>query len=194
MPDMPSITVVKEFTYKGQPEEWSNTYHFSGGTPADEEEWDTLSLFMWNQERAFLSASVSLVTTYGYEAGNESSVYQADWQVPPRSADPGNRADADPLPGDSTVWVRWNTGQRNSKGRPIYGRKYYHGVPGAGGDSIPGAVRTIMEEVASNFIDGTIPGDYRICGPQGATYSDPLVAPFVGYRQLRRTGKRPTSG
>lgn len=192
MPDTPSITIVKTFTYRGQPEKWSNTYHFSGDTPANATDWKALADAIWAEERKVVVSDVKIAAAYGYAAGNENSVFQVDYTVPPNTQTLGVWTSTPADPGDVAVWVRWLTPDRNSRGRPIYLRKYIHGVAQGTTDTVNSAARTDLQTYAAKMIDGTLPGGFRVCGPQGAVASAPFVSPFVGYRQLKRRGRRPT--
>lgn len=195
MPDTPSITLVKEFQYRDKPEKWSNTYHFSGTTPSSVAEWQTLGEAIWSAEKTMFKSAVKLVGLYGYEAGNELSVAQIDYSVPPLAPIPGTSSvSASPAPGDVAFWVRWRTPDRNSRGKWIYLRKYFHGVltePGL--DTVAAPVRTAAAAYAAKMIDGTLPGGAKICGPQGAVASAPLVSTYATTRTLKRRGKRPSS-
>lgn len=193
MPDTPSITIVKSFTYRNAPEEYANTYHFAGDTPDDEAAWESLAVAIWNEERKMLNTSVSLSAGYGYEAGNESSVWQYDFADDPPANPAGVIVTADQAPGDAAVWVRWKTPDRNSKGRPIYLRKYFHGFGTQDPDGVGSATAAAMLVYGEKMKDGTLPGGFTICGPQGAAAGAVGTSAFVGFRQLKRTGKRPTS-
>lgn len=193
MPDTPSVTINKRFTYRNQQEVWSNKYHFSGTTPTNEAGWKTLADAIWAQEKTFLIQDVKYVGFLGHEAGNEFAVANQDFAAAGLTLDTGvYPSDGDNLPGDAAVWVRWSTPDRSSRGKRIYCRKYFHGI-NANGDALANSVRTSMVAYGAKMIDGSLPGGFKLCGPQGAVASAPVVAPFVSFRQLKRTGKRPSS-
>lgn len=192
MPDTPSVTVNKMFQYRGKSEVWSNKYHFSGTTPADAAAWKTLADAIWAQEKTFLGAGVSYVGFLGHEAGNEFAVANRDFVAEGATLDQGLLGtQQSTLPGDVAVWVRWKTNERTSRGKWIYLRKTFHGVP-VTGDTIPTSTKTPMLAYGAKMKDGTLPGGAKICGPQGAEAGLHSISPFASFRQLKRTGKRPS--
>lgn len=195
MPDTPSITLVKSMDYRGHDEEWSNTYHFEGDTPANEGEWRTLGLAIYSTEKVILRSDVKLVQLYGYEAGNETSVAQIDLRVGADANIPGtlNTSGVYPTSGDQAVTMRARIGV-SSTGKKVYIRKYYHGSAknstGTGDPVAPSAV-TAMNAHLTALLAGGLPGGAVWCGPQGQEAIDPLVHPWVTTRTLKRRGKRP---
>lgn len=198
MPDTPSITIVKAFEYRNDPnEKWSNTYHFSGTTPTGVAGWKALADAIIAKERTFLMDNVRFVTALGYEAGNPNAVQIIDYTVAPNTVVTGaiSGTEGDRAPGDAAQWVRWNTGTRNSRGKYVYLRKYFHGFPltQSDADTASAASRAAMATYAAQMYDGTLPGGAKICGPQGDDVIAHLVGPFVTTRTLKRRGKRPSS-
>lgn len=192
MPDTPSITINKRMTYRGAKEVWSNTYHFSGDTPATDTAWAALAKAIWDEEAKCLSSKVEYVGYLGYKAGDNHAVSIQDRVADGISLPTGtSSASTGTQAGDTAVWVRWRLPTRNSRGKWNYLRKYFHGVPTANDDVDPGA-RTALQTYAAKMKDGTLPGGFKICHEQGAPAGDIKVAPFVSYRQLKRTGKRPS--
>lgn len=195
MPDTPSITLVKRFTYRDTQEEFSNKYHFSGTTPADAAAWKTLADAIIAAERPTVQASVRWYRAYGYVAGNDNSVFQHDYAGPPDTSVAGTLAlgTQRDVPGDIAVTIRWFTGALSSRGKKIYCRKYMHGAVAspADVDEVGPAQLAAMATFAAKLIDGTLPGNFRYCGPQGAVLSAPSVAPYLTTRTLKRRGKRP---
>ena len=195
MPDTPSITIIKRFTYRDALEEWGNTYHFSGTTPANAAAWKTLADAVIAAERPIVTGSTSFVRAYGYEAGNENSVAQIDYTVPPNApplvgsyGTPGTKA-----PGDAAATIRWWTGVTSSRGKKVYCRKYFHDITmnSSDSDELQSTLITAMNTYAAKMIDGTLPGSFKYCGPQGAVLSDPHVNLYITTRTLKRRGKRP---
>lgn len=196
MPDMPSITLVKRFTYRGKLEEFSNKYHFSGTTPANDAAWKTLADGIIAAEKLTVPSFVEFIRAYGYNAGNEHSVAQIDYTVPPNTVVVGTlsiSAGNSWTSGDVAATIRWYTGELNTRGKKIYCRKYMHGVANqvADHDLLADVQRTAMNTYAAKLIDGTLPGSFKYCGPQGATLSAPVTDPYLTTRTLKRRGKRP---
>jgi len=195
MPDTPSITIVHKFTYRDQPEEWSNTYHFSGTTPANRAAWKSLADAIIAAEKLTQYSTTSFVRAYGYEAGNENSVAQIDYTVAPDApvvvgtyAGSGRKTS-----GDVAATVRWYTGASSTRGKKIYCRKYFHGIDASTSDAdeVDATHSGVLATFAAKLIDGTLPGSFKYCGPQGAVLSAPQVAAYLTTRTLKRRGKRP---
>lgn len=196
MPDTKSITIVKKFTYRGKREEFSNKYHLSGTTPSDAAGWKTLADAIIELERPLMRSAVTFVRAYGYEAGNEVSVAQIDYEAPPLTPKAGS-ANVFPnqqvMQPESSVMLRSRTPERNTRKKWIYLRKYFHGsVVNADGETIAPEIVTAGNTFLSKMTDGTLPGGAKWCGPQGATAGAGLVDPFAVSRELKRRGKRPS--
>lgn len=126
------ITVVKRFTYRGNPnEEYSNSYKLTGDTPANPGAWRTLFDQLVAEEKKVYSASVFVIKGYGYDsfAEDRNAVWSVDLRLAPDTPVPGTFiATSGNLagPGDSAAWVRWDTGRKTATGKRIYLRKYFH--------------------------------------------------------------------
>lgn len=193
MPDTPSITINKRITYRGLPEITSNTYHFSGTTPTNDDEWHTLAKAIWAVEGKLAMPNVKFVGYLGYQAGNNHAVSIKNYLEDGTPLLPGTSdtsGDGEQMPGDCAVWVRWTTPERTSRGKRIYLRKYFHEVPFSN-DAPSNQWVANAQVYGAKMIDGTLPGGFKICGPQGAPASNPFVSPWVTTRTLKRRGKRP---
>jgi len=192
---MPSITIVKRFTYRGNPEEFSNTYHFSGTVPADYAAWKALADAIITQEKAVVPADVSFVQAYGYVAGNELSVAQIDYTIPPNTVVVGvfTGSAGQKGSGDQAATTRWASSTFTSRGKRIYARKYWHPpyLEPANPDQLRSGYVTVLQAFAAKLIDGTLPGSFKYCLPQGAALAAPETSPYVTTRTLKRRGKRP---
>lgn len=195
MPDKPSITTIKTFRYRDTDEEFSNTYHFSGTEPSSAGAWKTLADALVEAEAAIYSNLVKLVRVYGYQAGTEHSVYQYDLTVAPAAPVVGYLTGmaGSRSPGDAAATTRWWTGELNSRGKKIYCRKYWHSVylKTADSDELDDTQRSAMDAFGAKLIDGTLPGSFKYCGPQGATLGPPQTSVYVTTRTLKRRGRRP---
>ena len=197
MPDTPSITIVKRFPYRGDTmEEYSNKYHFSGDTPGDDAGWKTLADAIIAAERPMLPAEVTFVRAYGHEAGNEFAVAAIDYTAPPLTPVAGtfSAPGTAKAPGDAAFWVRWRTPAKNSRGKWIYLRKYFHGIRlgTTDGDLLAAQQKTAAETYGAKMVDGSLPGGVKVCGPQGAVAGPVAVSTYVTTRTLKRRGKRPS--
>jgi hypothetical protein len=186
------LVTIKRFTYRGTTEEWSNIYHFTGTQPANSAAWTTIAAAMKNLEASVLPSNQTLTEWYAYNDGSET----ADFHGTHTSSNVGTLATTGGviLPGDAAVWVRWSTGETNSRGKPIYLRKYFHGAIGTTGniDTVLAAQKTALEAFGGYLIDGTsLAGGLKVSRPNGTIGSSPLGSTYVTTRTLKRRGKRP---
>ena len=195
MPDTPSIVIVKTITYRGKAEQYSNKYHFSGTTPADPAAWKTLADAIITAEKPCYHPSTTFTGALGYEAGNNNSVAQIDYTAAPNVVVAGTLAPQQANQfqgGDAAVWIRWKTSDRTSRGKWIYLRKYMHGAwTETINDAIMVGQKTALTTFGNKLTDGTLPGGFKVCGPQGAVAGAMTVSPYVTTRTLKRRGKRP---
>jgi hypothetical protein len=189
----PDIVIVNRFTYRGNFEEWSNKYHFSGGTPANAAAWKALADAIVAAQAPALPSVVRNVRAYGHEAGNVGAVWSYDYLTPaettPGSLSQGSGALA---PGDCAAWLRWATANFVN-GKRIYLRKYFHGAVTtsvSNGDTLLAAQKTALETYGAAWVTGFISSTYKIAGPLGAAGSSPQAGAFITTRTLKRRGKR----
>lgn len=195
MPNTPKITIIKEFTYRDQPEEWSNTYHFTGTTPANDADWKALAVAIFNSERTCYVNASKLVRAYGYAAGAAQSTAQIDFTVGVPLRPPGTYANTFPrdwASGDQAATLRAKVGV-SSTGKKVYIRKYFHGVVlnSDDQDKIEAGVKTALEAHGALMLGGTLPGGATWCAPQGAAGTQPSASQWITTRTLKRRGKRP---
>ncbi|HMJ97611.1 MAG TPA: hypothetical protein VK486_17315 [Thermoleophilaceae bacterium] len=195
MPDTPSITLVKRFIYRGVFEEWSNTYHFSGTTPTNDAGWVALGDAIWTSEKTCYTSDHARVKMYGYEAGNEHSIFQRDYvaeALPVVAGTLGVASTDQKMSGDQAAWIRGLVGL-SSRGKKVYVRKYLHGgtCKLASPDEIAVGYKSALNQHASTMVGGTLPGGAKWCGPQGAVVGALNSSTFVTTRTLKRRGKRP---
>lgn len=196
MPDQPSVVIVKSFDYRGAAEEFSNRYHFAGTVPTDAAAWKTLIDAIIGAEKLTVRPEVTFVKAYGYVAGNDNSVAQIDYRIAPNTVIAGTFSPTGHqfVSGDVAGTTRWLTPDFTSRGKRIYLRKYWHGVLAnqtGSADLMHTAQRTAFNTFAAKLIDGTLPGSFKYCGPQGAVASAPATSQYLTTRTLKRRGKRP---
>lgn len=183
----PSLKVTKSFSYRGVSRQFSNRYHFNGGTPADNAHWTTFSDAVVTAEKAIHPSGVVIVKTTGYAAGSEVPVFTKTYSTAGTLA-----AQALIVPGDTAALVRYSTAVRTSKNHPVYLFNYYHGCAqnaSATPDVLNTAAGTAMATYAGTWIgagfsDGTT--SYNRAGPNGATATGVLVEPLLTHRDLPR--------
>jgi hypothetical protein len=192
------LVIVKQFTYRGDAtEEFSNDYHFTGATPADATAWKALADALITQEKTCYTNGARVVRAYGYDsdAANAHAVWSWDYlanatTVAGTMAQTGGQLPA----GDQAAQLRWKTSRLNTKGKPIYLRKYFHAVPvaPAAPDYVLATAVTALGAFGGKMRDGTFL-DARTLTARGHTDTlvSHLAGQFITTRTLKRRGKRP---
>jgi hypothetical protein len=186
--DEPSIKIVKTIAHRGTTREWSNRYHFSGGTPADSAHWTTLANAVIASEKTLYPAGIPIVRAVGYAAGSDVPVFTLAVNVPgtlvPAANDTG-------CPSEVVGLLRFTTDQRTSKNHPIYLFNYFHGAYYAGlvsTDAIAphwqNAVNNYGTAWRTGFSDGT--NTLVRCGPRGAVATSNLCESYLTHRDFPR--------
>jgi hypothetical protein len=188
------ITLIKTFTYRGAPEEWSNTYHLDGH-PTTDADWRTAVDDLISYEKSCYSPRTEVVRALCYEDTDADSVYTyilADFAGNVPGILP---ADSGPVaPGDCAVWVRWNTGLRSSSGKAIYLRKYFHDVMSQGvpnEDLVEVDNRADLQTFALNMLTAEF-DVHHLADSSGRRPDGPgLAGTYITTRTLKRRGPRP---
>jgi hypothetical protein len=194
VPDTDSITLIKSFTYRGAPEEFSNTYHLDGTTPTDHDGWKTVADDLIALEQPLFNSSVHFVRAYGYEAGHNHADAVIDYETTDGPVLDGTVFfDGAAAPGDAAMYCGWWDGQYDTRGKKIYLRKYFHGVflSHAGGDLLFPLQLTHLQTFAEALLTDPISGDLRLVSPQGHAPVNSRASQYVTTRTLKRRGKRP---
>jgi hypothetical protein len=186
----PSIRVVKSFPFKSGTRQWSNRYHFNGGTPPDATHWHTLMDAVVNAEKAALASTNTIVECFGYAAGSDvpvaSKVYSTAGTCTPASGHVGT-------PGEVAAIIRWSTAARTTKNHPIYLFAYFHGVQVNGSvniDLLDANLKSAMDTYAGSWISGFSDGGSVTAvraSPNGAAATGHLVEEYVTHRDFPYT-------
>lgn len=192
------LTVIKNFTYRGNAnEEWSNTYAFSGTTPTDATAWRTLFNALVTEEKTLYNAGVTVVGGYGYNripVKGDHAIWSVDLTVAPNTPVPGTLSGAGAAPaGDQAAWVRWGLDRFNTNGKRVYLRKYFHGgiLVTNGGDGLQAGYLTALTAFGAKMRDGSFAASRTIVSKDGEVPISHGASPFITTRTLKRRGKRP---
>jgi hypothetical protein len=177
-------------------EEFSNRYYLRGAPPADDAAWLTLVTDLANLEAICFSPPVKTVRAYGYndDAANAQSVFSHDWLATGDWPN-GSLTDSGPLmAGDQAGLIEWKTNRKNSRGKFIYLRKYFHHghVDATNTDNL-GTQTALNYRQFAHELDPA--GTAFHGGIRSRTHADPLLFigeySYVTTRTLKRRGKRP---
>jgi len=192
------ITLVKKFTYRGNPlEEWSNSYHLDS-TPPDLTAWKAMcgSSYLGGMETTLYTASTTLIRALCYEDSDNPATYVLDLVALGLSAT-GSLATTglSRFAGDQAATVGIDTGLTGSTGKKIWLRKYYHdGVEiTATPDSLGAAYVTALGAMATYLLGTALHGTVYYADKNGRRPTGlGRVDPYSTTRTLKRRGKRPT--
>lgn len=194
-----SLTLVFSFSYRGNAEEFSQTYFMDGTTPSSAASWKTLADAVIASAKTAIPSDHSIIRAVGHTAGESVAVWEYDYAAHSASV-AGTMAISGGViqSGDTAYWVRWSTAAKTGKGKPIYLRNYFHPAITVSGtpDVILPAVITAVQAYATAWITGFTDGDATVhhrAGPHGASGQAPVLgSPWATTRTLERRGKRPT--
>jgi hypothetical protein len=190
------VTLVKEFSYRGVPEEWSNTYGLSGPAFPDYNSMLGLVSVLATAEANVYLAPCKCIRALIYQPGSVVADRTVDLQAElggPKVGALAVGSNAQEWAGDQAAWIRGKIGV-NSKGRAVYVRKYFHaGASEAEGDATIVQWRTAAAIFADQLTNGSLPNQREWVGPDGENVSMTAVSQWVTTRTLKRRGRRPTS-
>lgn len=204
------LTIVKRFTYRGDPtEEYSNTYWFTGTAPSGDTAWRALFDAVVAVEKAIYPADTTVVRGYGYndDTGHKSgdtgavspAVFVVDMTSSPNTPVAGTFATSGYTrsAGDAAVVLRLKTSRLTSKGKPIYLRKFFHPAYWSstnGPDIIGTAQLTALNALGAALHSGTLSGTHTLTAAgENDTIINHAGSNFITTRTLKRRGKRPNS-
>lgn len=192
----PGVVLYKTFAYRGETEEWGNTYHFVGDAPSTPADWRALVDDLVTLEAPLLLTTVTIERAICYEDTDDSSVYSYDLSAFGGVVSGGYNVSTSGgvvQEGGTSYMARWDTGRRSSKGKAIYLRKYWHPAVSVSGNPdtvisyVVSAVATFALDVMS--VSGHWPG---LAGPDGVAPVGHLAQTYTNYRDLRKGRRRPT--
>ena len=192
----PGVVLYKTFTWRGETEEWGNTYHFVGDAPSSPADWRSLVDDLVTLEKTVLNNTVTIERAICYEDTDHSSVYSYDLSAFSGTVAGTYNAVAEGAlvqEGGTSYMCRWDTGRRSTKGKAIYLRKYWHPAisPAGSPDTVDTDLMTQLGSFALNVMSSS--GDWPgLAGPDGEAPVGHLALPYTNYRDLRKGRRRPT--
>lgn len=191
------VILTKQGTWRGQPEEWSNGYHFNGTAPTDRTSAYAFFDALFTQESPFMTGQ-KLVRAYFYANPDGNVTIGRDFvqegATLPTST--GNAYDAGTgnslLNLEQAALLKWRCGY-TSKGKPRYVMKYMHGARMLSGqpDKIGWNSASTLNGYLGGFTNGNLPGGAKLCRPDGTVCETGQYDIYVRTRTLKRRGKRP---
>jgi hypothetical protein len=194
MAPTPSLTIVKTMPYRGSNEEWTNTYHFDGGDPANDAEWKALADAVIAEEKAIYLSDTVIVRALGHNAGSSVHAWAYDYEAASEEvAGTLVKGTREVRSGDTAAWVRWSTTQLTLKGKPIYLRSYFHrglAPDGGEGDALETNYKAALQAYGDAWLDILGDDSRHRAGPNGAVGQTALASTYFTTRTLKRRGKR----
>lgn len=202
MANVTAITLVKQMQYRDNlAEEWSNKYYLTGTAPTTDADWKTLADALIAQEKTCYLTESKVVRAYGYDQAETDTSPVSVWSYDYLAAGAAVHGTASMtggqnVPGDAAACVSWRTTRRNTKGKPIFLRKYFHSCPVFASDP-PDTLLTSYVTALGNFatalattglLGGTVFLRSRL---HAETFDGHEVPLYVTTRTLHRRGKRP---
>lgn len=182
--------MITSFGFKSGTRQWSNRYHFNGGTPADATHWHTLMDAVTTAHAAALTSNCTVVEAVGYAAGSDVPVASKSYSITGGvSLTSGNMIAA----GESAALIRWSTNARTTKNHPIYLFSYIHGVftvhPSSSPDLLQVTERSALLTYANAWVTGFSDGSITAvrASPQGAAATGAIVEEYVTHRDFPHT-------
>jgi len=192
------LSVVKRFTYRGDPtEEWGNTYWLTGAPPTTSQAWRDLFDNFVADERTCYADSSHVVRGLGYD--DDTPGAHAVWTVDLEALGqevPGNLTSASTVKyaGDQAGVLEWLTERKSSRGKWIYLRKYFHDgfLSPVDADRLAGETALAYEAFGEQLLNGSGSAGRMVRSQrQTETLVSTQHLQFVTTRTLKRRGKRP---
>lgn len=184
-PTQAGVKIVFQTPYRSGTKEWSQLWHFTGGSWQDSAHFVALYNALKAQLQGLLPSRTTFVEAVGYNPGSFVPVFTHT-----DGANGSSSVAGVPFaPLEAAMLARFSTTQRSTKNHPIYLYKWFHGIWTAGTttpDQPPaGAISNMnsnLTTILAGLSDGTLTRDY--CGPRGAVAQSRLVLPDLHMREF----------
>jgi hypothetical protein len=190
------LVIRKKFLYRNNEEEWSNKYWLTGAPPTTSAEWRTLFDQLVLLETRIYRPATQVVGGIGYK-DNDPHAF-ADWVLDLElegTPVPGTLvvAAGNEMAGDQASMLEWRTERKNTRGKWIYLRKYFHdgGKQAAAPDYIETALSGVLDQLGTDLMMGTWAGGRKIRSQkQDEIIQASISSPYVTTRTLKRRAKK----
>nr|CRY96108.1 hypothetical protein [uncultured prokaryote] len=190
--------------WRGQPHRWSTVYHFNlaaARAPIDASACDAFAA----AEKPLLypggttSNGISSISIYGPSGGTPiAAKTYFDWHVPASWVNAGIGAAwtgaSGPLATAEVALVVKSPTQLSRTGKPVFLRKWYHGVPAINDGATAEVTSSQITAITAAFValGSSLTATYGLvyASPSGAVPGTPTVQPFFGNHQMPRGRKR----
>lgn len=183
-----AFAVTKRITWRGQPQEFSNVYHFDIADPGSFNFEDRL-LQLRTQEVVLHAANVNFVQGRAWGPTNQGQAASTTRAIVDWSNIVGAAASNTSFYRELAFMIYWPLGRYGSKNRPQFLRKWLHLCTpfGIGGSTLTGSdpITTTPAEITTYIANISQMGGF--CGPNGHTpISSGKLYPYLEHRQLGR--------
>ena len=187
MAEVASIKIISQIPYRGGAKNWSNRWHFNGGTPADAAAWEILGDNIVDAQKVCFRPYIHIEEAIGYEPDSDVPVWSKNYSHLACTASFSGDVQAPEV----AAIMRGATDKRSSKNHPVYAMKYMHGVcvySAGEDDQLLPDQKTLLEAYAAEWIAGITDGssDKTWALHDGTAVSDYLVETYVSHRDFRR--------
>lgn len=188
MATVPSLRIIKNFPFKAGTRDFSNRYHFNGGTPANSTQWTTLADNVTAVEKGCNKGSVIITQAIGYAAGSDVPVFSKTYSLAGT-----NGATGQYIPGECAALVRYATAARTTKNHPKYLFNYYHGIQNhtlaAERDLLDETLQAALLSYANAWVAGFSDGAHTCvrASPQGDAATAAFVENYITHRDFPYT-------
>jgi len=183
----PSLRVVKQFPYRGNPlQRFTNRYYFDGSDPGPEANWYALFDAWTLEEQRFQPGDTHIIEAHGFLPGSDVAVASKTYNL----AGTLPAASAISTPGDCAAVLRMATTKKSVKNHPVYVFSYYHNAIYQGGtsdrDTLHPTMKSAMENFGDVLLNGLIVGarTYRRTTPDGHSVTGHHVEQYIGHRDF----------